>query len=380
VSNDFVELLVILCAIYLLECAQWVPARSIGFVRRALRFRWKLPWRGSSRWSRGAVVGMPWPPLLSPLVADPLPRELAFSPGGLIIAGSDSPRLVAWEKLGAVTVVKRRLLIDDAVTARFATRRGAAAMGACLRATKQASGKTRAKKLRRFLDARFDRAVVSERLRDFARQTRWLRLAANLLWLSLFVGVPLLLFTALAPFWAALLSLFAAAWLCSSVLFFVTLRRVSSLPRELWPDGSHRFMAIASPLSTMRSHDLIARELLADLDPLAVAAALLPAPELAEQARLQLVELDHHDHRETSSAREGEVRSWLRAEIRERIVHLLRESALDPDALLAAPPIEDPSCRAYCPRCRTQYTEGDSCANAACDGIALVAFDRRERP
>lgn len=136
-------------------------------------------------------------------------------------------------------------------------------------------------------------------------------------------------------------------------------------------------MAVTSPLATLRSTDHLARELCGDLEPVAVAAALLPPARLTAFARPRLCELRHRADVPAPGG-EGD-RRWWRAELLRRFERALRAHHLDPDAMLAAPERDDPEVVAWCPRCLTQYRASTppraACENAACRGIPLQGFE-----
>jgi hypothetical protein len=238
----------------------------------------------------------------------------------------------------------------------------------------------RERRLKRWLDARFDDAAIEARLPVMERETRLARIAANVLWAAVFLGLPVLLWTPLAKMFLTVGAVAAAGWIASAVLFEIALRRSRGLDRALRPDWAKRIAAIGSPISTIRACDHFARELAGDLDPLAVAAPLVSAAELGVVGRARLVDLKYRPEEAPPAGGEADL-AWWKREILSRVGRTLRAHDVDPDELLAEPAPDGTDVIGWCPICRQQYRGAGEeaprmCANPACDGAALLAFDQ----
>jgi hypothetical protein len=369
--SDLAELYVVLVLIYLFECAAFVPRRALGLGRRFGRWGVRRALAPGAGWLRGFVVGEPWPPLSAALVTEPLP--LVAGPDGLR-AGDGA--FVRWEDAGQITARAAQLMVGGQEGVPLATRRGAQVVAEALDGLGARPRADRERRLRRWLDARFDDAAVETRLPAMRRDTRAARVAANLLWASVFVGLPVLLWTPLAAMFLAVGAVAVAAWLAAAVLFERALRRSRWLVPAWRPELAKRIAAVASPIATIRACDHIARELAGDLDPLAAAAPLLPAAALGALGRARLVDLKY---RRADAAEGGEADlAWWQGEILTRVERTLRARGIDPEALLAAPARDGADVIAWCPNCLQQYRGGadapTACANPGCEGITLRAF------
>jgi hypothetical protein len=288
---------------------------------------------------------------------------------------------VSWQKVERVAAEGARLQGQWQGGALLATRLGARALAEALDGLAAQPRAERESRLRRWLDARFDGAAVQARLTPMWRGTRAVRIAATILWVTVFAGLPVLLWTPLAALFLAVGVVAVAAWIAAAVLFELALRRGRRsgwLPGGLRPELAKRIAAVASPLATMRACDHLARELAGDLDPLAAAAPLVPASELRAVGRARLVDLRHR--REDDAPEGGEAdRAWWHRETLARVEQTLRDRGIDPDALLAQPAPDGVDVIAWCPCCLAQYRGGDesprACTNASCGGIVLCAFD-----
>jgi len=375
--SDLAALYVVLVLIYAYECGAFVPRRAVGVVRRLGRWTVGRALAPSAAWRRGFVVGEPWPPLSSAVVAEPLP--LVAGPDGLY--ADELGEFLPWEKVAEVAAQETRLVVNGRTAARLATRGGARALAEAFDGMAALPRHEREHRLRRWLDARFDDAAIQTRLPVMARETRAARVAANVLWATVFLGLPVLLWTPLAKWFLTVGAVAAAGWIAAAVLFEIALRRSRGLERALRPDWTKRIAAIASPISTIRACDHFARELAGDLDPLAVAAPLVPTAELGVVGRARLVDLKFRPPvKDEPPAGQADL-AWWKRETLSRIGRTLRAHDVDPDELLAEPAREGSDVIGWCPICRQQYRGAGeeaprACANPTCDDAALLAFDQ----
>jgi hypothetical protein len=372
--SDLAALYIILVLIYAFECAAFVPRRAVGVARRFGRWTVQRALAPSAAWRSGFVLGEPWPPLSSALVAEPLP--LVAGPDGISVEDGE---FVPWEKVAQVAAEERRLVINGRTAAPLSTRLGARALAEAFDGLAALPRHERERRLKRWLDARFDDGAIETRLPVMARETRPARIAANVLWAAVFLGLPVLLWTPLAKMFLAVGAVAAAGWIAAAVLFEVALRRSRSLDRGLRPDLAKRIAAIASPMTTIRACDHFARELAGDLDPLAVAAPLVAAAELGVVGRARLVDLKFRPPgTDVPPAGQADL-AWWKREMLTRIGRTLRAHDVDPDELLAEPARDGADVVGWCPICRQQYRGGAdeaprACANPACDDAELLAF------
>jgi hypothetical protein len=128
-------------------------------------------------------------------------------------------------------------------------------------------------------------------------------------------------------------------------------------------------LAVLSPISGVRSVDMLAREVWANLDPMTVAAALLSPRDLPKFARPFLVAMQ---------PRQNDDLTWWHSEIRQRMQRVLAEKTVDADAVLAPPVREGKHAETYCPSCLAQFESGrkagEPCPNESCPDVPLLAF------
>jgi hypothetical protein len=372
--SELLELCAIFAVVYLLDCGVVVPRRALALVRFAGRWRAQRAFTPNAAWAHGALFGNPLPPLSPPLIVEPLP--LVIGPDGVTLDGPPSgPRFVPWAEVGPASAAGARVEIEGAAVAALATRRGATAVAEALAQLQPLEPAARRRALDGLLDARWDARVVGERLAGFRRETRLLSIVTNVLWAALLVSLVALVRLPLVVILVPALALVLAGWIAAPLLTERRLRASAWLRRAWRPEPGKRVLAALTPLGAIRSKDLLARELLGDLDPLAVAAALLPTRAYAVLARPRLVELRFGA---TPAPAGGEAdQAWWRAAVRARLEALLRGRGVDPDALVAAPPREADTIAAWCPMCLAQYDARSlqaGCSDAGCAGVSLVRY------
>jgi hypothetical protein len=364
--SELAELYVLFLVLYLFECLAWVPRRTVGFFALSGRWRARIAFRPNASWSVSVVLGKPWPPLSPPWLAEPLP--VAIDPLGITMIESDKRRMT-WEGLDPVSARGHRVESGKLLLATLVSRTGAATLAEALEKARTLPAKKRETHLRGFLDARFDVDAPLARRRELRSSVRALRACSNALWLSLFGGLGVAVFT------RSMLVLLAAAaaslllWPVNSVVFFLTLRKLPWLTRQRRPDLSKRLVALLSPISGVRGVDMLAREVWANLDPMTVAAALLSAGDLPKFVRPFLVAMQ---------PRENDDLAWWHAEIRQRMERVLAQKNVDLRALSAPPAREGKHAKTYCPSCLAQFESGrkagEYCPNDSCPEVPLRAF------
>jgi hypothetical protein len=363
--TDLGELYLFFLVLYLFECLAWVPRRSVGFYTWAGRWRARAAFRPSPGWSLSVVRGKPWPPLAPPWFAEPLP--FALDPTGITLVETNQ-RHIGWDALGPVRARGHRLEADELCLS-TGSRNTAAALATMLERVRTSPAEKREMELRKFLDRRYDVELPQIRQQQFGRTVRVVRVLSIALWLSLFggLGVALLSRSMAHLLLVAVLSLML--WPANSVAFALCLRKLGWLPAGDKPDRSKRWVAYLSPISGVRAVDMVAREAWADLEPLAVATALLLPKDLSTFVRPLLV---------ATEPRPDDALAWWHAENRQRIERVLQKETIQVADLLAEPPRENERVQSYCPACLAQYSDAPEhlryCSSERCVEVPLRGF------
>lgn len=353
--SDVLSLFIILCLLYLAEGLWWAPLDAVvlsrGFWGR-FRAAAPLPLRRDAR--AGGVPPRHLVATASRFVCRAWP--IALAPGGVAASGET----LSFEEARSLAAVGPRLLREDRAFARAASAREARALLNLVRRIDACDRRDRA-----IADA-IDAALDDREARRRARRLRWalrrFRWLPGALFANLFVLGPVLFATLGVATWPIPAALHAALAASAAVAFV-------RVDRKLYPDRGDRFTTVVTmllfPPAAARYAELLSRDLMAGLHPLAVAAAL-DRDLLDELARRTLRE----SRRGASESHENDAEAWYRRAFEARVSSALERYGLDPRALDEPPPPEAGAV-AYCPRCLAQYrSQARDCAD--CEGIALV--------
>ena len=358
--SDSTTLLVVLAAVYCVECLIWIPAGSFLFVSRRRRDYRAHEMEEDRR--HLPALAPPLPPLGTSFLC--APPAAAVSPEGL----STRPSL-RLEELFAVESEGRAVRAGGRCLLKAASPRAALALTELLRRLLNLAPDRRAATIDNALSDSLDAGAVVDRVEAFHRQTETLRWLCNMLFLHLFVAAPLaILWTGLPAAWLPLLLGLAVLQGLISIEF-------RSAHRALYPDEPQRrwtllMTIVLSPPAAVRAVDTLGRDLLGDFHPAAVCAALLEPEEFAGVARRMLHDLRRFDR---DGAPPDRVERWHRRHLGDALEALARGYGLGPAEMMRPPVPDDDLCLSYCPRCHEQYliAEGQC---GSCDRVGLRRF------
>jgi hypothetical protein len=188
------------------------------------------------------------------------------------------------------------------------------------------------------------------RIGSFAKVTRELRFTQAVLLLAIVVGGALLVWSEVpsTPIFATVVGLWAAL----VPLSLGVRRRIIPARRPLWRP---LVFAWLSPLSAIRLHDHLGRNLVNDVDGLALSGQVR-AEGFGDELRTALARAVH--------LQDGDVLT---------LANLALAHELDPEALLAPPVAASDDAVAFCPVCLAQFSRLDAVCEADRD-LAVVAF------
>ncbi|MCA9116328.1 MAG: hypothetical protein KDA79_14680 [Planctomycetaceae bacterium] len=383
--SDTELILVVLSLFYLSECICWLPAGAVCLVTswRRCRFRGAAGFLQNER--GGFVCGSPLPtgrtflcppPWLDALRA--LERAAANPPAaatsGAPADGGGDAAENARDGKPAAAGSAAAVSTDEQVEPVEQVESVATASGKLASAPLPSGGE--ADRFTRLLNHVTDIAAARARVKQYEQAISLTGSLSLGLFLIVFVGGPLLYYTAEQPILLRLAVFLGAGWLywlLTGLSFFRAHRKLYPAARS--ERRRRLLMLMFSPAVAMRSRDLLARPLLAGYHPLTAAAALCRPEELSRFAREELLKLKFPlaEEQPVPAVARGEL---SQEECRERLVQRLEEclaaEGIDPGQLLAAPE-QDPDGRSYCPRCSRQSVEpAGHCPD--CVEIELLPF------
>lgn len=374
--SEFESLLLIVGAIYLSECAWWIPRDAI--VLRA--------WWGGAWHCRAANV-MPGGGIGALCVLQPLPAvgsacvgaawAVSLSEEGVLGFASQSlppgPRVASlearffeWSALPQVSARDATVDVGGRAFARCASSAAAKELVSLLTRLQNAQPKARAALLDTEVARQFDLVALAAALGRAERATRELRWLQPALFGWLFVVVPFVwLRDELLLRWPILVAAFVAlvAWIALR-----TWLAAKAMGLKAW---KHALLNFVSPLAAMRARETLLRDVLARFHPLAAVKVLCDEREAARVLGDALRDAQHpfwpECPLEDERARRTE-REW-----RERMRRAIAELAPEVARAAATRPVPEADSLAYCPRCLEQFLRIDR-ACARCGERPLVPF------
>jgi hypothetical protein len=377
--RDAELLYIILAAIYLIECAKWLPPDVVVF--RLLAGRWRVGYPGGMLGNAhgGFIVAPPWPPAGRLLMSEPW--TVSVSPEGCYgyVSTSTNPlgrplqsgQYWPWDEVRTIEHSGKDVLVNGARLSKAASSEAAKSLATHLGQWRKLSAAQRGGEIRSALAQTLDRRAARDRFEEMEARVRWLQHFATLLFFSLFGGGALLVWSAYWRAWPWLLSVLLASIVLVLWQFWRAHRIV--YPERRGERLKLFALLLVSPPAAARAPDLIAMRRLAAFHPLAVAEIVLERHAFEDFARQMLLDCRCPRLPEPAgqSPEAQHTELWFRELQSELLAVLAVDAGLELPKLLASPEPESADCKSYCPRCRNQYVV-DQGGCATCGGIELL--------
>lgn len=373
-----------LVALYLLECAVWVPRGSAAFISSGsgpakLRF----PRRHVSNNRGGLVLGplvpgagtvfvVPqWPVSMGPegalgWVAESLELEARAHQNGVLARFDDMP---------AARVDGRDVTVGGAVLTTAASAGFARRVAEAIERVRGLAGPEREAAIRVLVEEHVDAEAARRRAEEVLRGTGALRWASLALALIVFAAAPAAVMTfGLEVIWLpVLLGVYMGTWTCAA-LFYRAHKRL--VPGALLERIGQTILYSLYPIGAIRAADAIGRGALHGVHPLAAAVALAP-PEAQRELAEHLLRDARWPRRPVCLNEEPAaqaIEAFYRAALLERVAKLAEKAGVSAEKVMAPPEAEE-GAASYCPRCRAQF-EKDTEACADCGGVPVQPFPK----
>ena len=381
--SDAGSLLIILCAIYLSECCQWLRVDTVLVCNPwLLGWRVKYPQGVFGNEQNRLICGSVFPPLGPAFVAQWWPISVspeaifAYTPQAVNpqTLPSHSKQLIKIADIREISVRESELIINGECIVNFCSPQLAWSFAKLIRKLESAEESERGRVVDRALDRALKSRAVQLRYRVTAKRTNLLWLLCNLLWVYL-VGISLLLIYSssarlLWPSWLMILLILVAQtiWEFRSVS-----RRLYRRHPKQW--RAHGLMMALSPLGAIRGFDFASRYALSTFHPLAVAQSLC-RPNVSRQiARHVLLDLKYPLSQLDAKlpVLQAATVSWFQEHLEAAVQRSFVRAGISADELLTPPDAEGADCISYCPRCHAQYVLAEGVCEP-CQNIRLRPF------
>lgn len=381
--NELELLFLVLAVVYFWECICWLRRGTVAFLNR-----WGRPWQAAhpaalmGNQTGGVILANPLPPLGCLLTSAQLPWSL--SPEGVfsyvaqcINPGWRPPQPGKYFRFDAVQKIEasgKQVRVNGELVLKTGSPLLARHLAEQLRQLAKLPADRRGAAIMEILRESLNTQKAGQRLQEFRGRVTWLQRLTNFLFAYLFLIAPLCLWHfGLKRCWIELLVALLMLTGTTALLF-------ARAHKALYPDATeerftHWFMILLSPATAIRAQDALSRPLLETFHPLAVAQTTLEPVQFRQFARRVLLELRHPCLPLCPTEEPGPqtTERHARVNLLEAVEKFLKQQAVDLAELVHPPTPVDETCRAFCPRCETQFTSNKStCAD--CGGLALITF------
>jgi len=384
--NEALLLLVILAAIYLIECVAWGPAAPFAF-----RARPRRPWTRATEViavfddQRRAVFGGVVPGTGG--IAWTESRPPALSPSGICACATRAGVAgipLTYETLRDVHAEGRAVRSGSRTLLRVATSAYARQVAELIRELASLGPEARAGRIEAEIADVLEPRRARRALRRYEWWTRGLIVPERILAVAMLMLPAALLRGGILGAWPEAALTFALG-MYVVVTFAARLRRLRVAARRRNSRGAgsalgfsisdHVTSMLLGPPVAIRADDIAAREMFGGLHAVGVARVACEANVSASLAATTLRELTNpleSERADCCTASEWSRRAWRRA----FEAWAVREFG-GLELLLAPPARESERVVAHCPRCHVQFTHGEG-ECPGCPGVSLVAFERAE--
>jgi hypothetical protein len=386
--SELQSLLLVLAAIYAVECLVWVPLGAIAFSSlRGRVWRWHQPGLATGNARGGFLLADPLPPLGTIIYGLQLP--LSLSPDGVcawnpacLNGTRRTPQCGAWMRWAEVREVAtlgRKVFLNGQFFLKANSEGHAVFLAGVVRRIHRQPPEQRVQAITTEFAAHLDTHAVSARRQEAGRRAGGLQWLANLLLLTVFAATPLLAWHyGWRRFLWALVGVVLAQTVTAAVLYYRAHKALLPAATE------ERFtwcltMLLAAP-TAMRAHDLLVRHAFEQFHPLALARVLVPADAFRELAQQAVLDARHplEPAWPGGSLEARTAVTWSHAAWREALEVFVGRTGLSLEQLVAPPTPSEPCHVSYCPRCRTQFVLSEGrCPD--CGGLALERLGAADR-
>ena len=382
--GDLERIAAVLTLVYAIECVVFLR-RNTALLRRDFLLRWQLYHPGSTLGNaRGALAWVIPLPLFPCSLTLRLP-PISLSPEGALAwtpfclnprwRSAQTGRWVPWDQVQSVEAQSSRLLINGSLFLNACSSHEALRWAGVIRSLVKADPKARPDELEKSIANAFDSDVFDRRWDEAQRSQKWLTLQSELLFFTVFLLSPALLYK-----WG--LSQ-VGWWLLGGIYFqsFLMAWTVNRAHKKLFPaNGDDRFVRVLTtllaPLSAIRAPDLLLRSSVEMSHPLIIIRSLMGEAEwkrcanhLIRDSRFPILPELPHDL--PSEARTAE--RWWRDRWTQAMERSVLSKGLKVEQAVGAPPPSESLHRAYCPRCLAQFTDTQAlCVD--CGNRPVVGF------
>jgi hypothetical protein len=377
--SDWLVLIVVAYALYLIECFAWITSSACACFRHPFTGKWRaakgdqllgndrggLAFVDPLALSGGLVVCDSWPFSVDAQGVTNLRPDGSSDGSKALYIPFEEIRTIRGE-LGEIRINNRRFVsVGSSAAASFLTRQ-------IERVWRQAA-KARAPEIQTMIAATLDHEQADATWLSFQSRTRPLFMLCASLQVFLFVVSPFVVFL-IGPYpsWMYLLAGVFLIALVTAVMYFRT--HATLYPESQYDRWVHTFAMVLLPVAAIRCVDKLSRDALCQYNPAVVAPAVCGLEAATPFVRRQLIDISTPSGScgfDDVSAEALRCVEWFRHTLTSHTQSALGRLNVN----VFAPPIrDDRSMVSYCPRCHAQFTKVDGCC-PECAVVHVVSFE-----
>ena len=369
----------VLCLVYLTDCFIWVDYYSCSFVTWTGK-KWMIenPISFLETSRGGLIFTNPISPLgnvftshMPPLCLSPYGIVSFNGPKNKAAQNTDADyKYIDFKSISKIEVADRDIKVDQEKFLRFQTAHQADKAGSLLNDVTGTSIDEREGVIRDFLNESLDLDHAKTIFEQCNHDVRLLKILCNILFFYLFLFSPIIIsFTKIV----SLLIPIACGMFIIAIQICI---EFFSLHKKYFPSyGEERITSlikmILCPPVSIKSMDLITKDLLGSYNPIVLGKLLLSHKEFNELYEKTVRHLKYPVFKKAISKKASRVIIWQNQLLLKMLPEIFGRSQISPSDFVAVPDTKD--VRSYCPRCLCQFTStGGECPD--CQGIKLVGF------
>jgi len=379
--SEGINLFFILLFFYLVECIFWLHRISAAFVSFYGR-HWHLFFSNKcfGNDNGGFFLANPLPPLGTVYFCSLLP--VSFSSTHVCsqisqtlindIKIEENVKLIKYDEIKSVSTIDKNIFINGDMFVKCSTSTQAIFIKDILLRLISLNNEQRENEIKRIVQETFDVEKARERIETYNDKSYKLRICCNLLFVYIFMIVPVLVyFYGTIKIFILLLALMYLLSISIAIVFYFIHKMFYSAQR------SDRIIdmvkMIIFPPTAVRANDFLSLNLLTNYHPLAVAQILFDKIKFDKYSKKVVIDLKYPIINNFENEQVTLTNRWHRSNLENIVAAFLHNKSVDMKNLLIAPFPENVSCKSYCPRCETQYiVQGDICS--VCGTIELIPF------
>lgn len=383
--NEVINLLFILILFYLVECIFWLDRNSVVFVslfRKNFSLFFSDKYFGNQH--GGIYFTNPFPPLGTIYISSLFPISCSVTHISSHISQTfinDSRvekniKILNYQEIKSVSEVDRNIFINGEMFVKCGTPIQAIFVKNILLKLVSMIDEQREMELKKIIQKTFDVESAKEKIEVFYDQSYGLRICCNILFMYIFLFVPVLLWH------YGTIQLLITSLLAMYLLSIFISINFHIIHKELYPtQKSERFIdtfkMIIFPPIAVRAHDMLSRYLLINYHPLAIAYIVCERTDVNKFSKDILADLMYPIVNDFGDENINQTDRWHRSNLDNAITLFLDGKKVSKKELLMPPLPATVSCQSYCPRCNTQYTMKEGVCSD-CGTITLVPFNTSE--